>query len=109
MGEGYSLRRLDALEAKEQMLEYMEVHFPKLTPLAQRNLLYACLFSMQMSLKHLSGPDRESAVRKISAYFRSHTTTLPKDLGAKEMLWLRLGRISLKGTAYLRNLLKIGL
>jgi hypothetical protein len=109
MGEGYSLRRLDALEAKEQQLTYVQQNFPRLVPTVQRNLLFACINATQMSLKYLSPKDKAQAIQRTRLVFRGHSANLSPSIRSKERLWFFLAKCSLRGTAALRNFLKIGL
>ncbi|MCR4673151.1 MAG: glycosyltransferase [Lachnospiraceae bacterium] len=67
MGAGYSLKRLDALEAKLARQQYVEENFPELTQIAALNLFGSCIYSGQMTLKHLSGEEQKEAVRKIDS------------------------------------------
>src|SRR5574344_1816284 len=55
MGESYSLRRLDGLEAKAEGQKYIELHFSNLAPVAKVNLILSCFYACQMSLKYLKG------------------------------------------------------
>ena len=109
MGESYSLRRLDSLEAKQHQLQYMKDHFPPLVPLVHINLLFSCLYSLQMVLRHMSGSEKAEAMHRLTLIFRTHALSLPAGLTAKQRLWLTLAKLSFRGTAALRNALKIGL
>lgn len=108
MGESYSLRRLDGLEAKLQQLSFFETNYSDLRFIAQKNLLFSSIYAMQMILRYMSGPDKKEAIRKVSTIFKTHTTHLPTGISVKQKLWLYLGKISLRVTARVRNILKIG-
>ncbi len=109
MGESYSLRRLDGLEAKELQLQYMEEHLPTFVPQAQKNLLFSCLYAAQMSLLYLQGEEKKKALSQISQIFKNTATSLSIGGSMKELGWIYSARISLRGTAFVRNCLGIGL
>jgi len=110
MGQGYSLKRLDGLEAKVQRLTFITERFPALLDAAALSLHFSCLYAMQMTQAHMTGRDRKTAEHAIqdafSAVKRHRYTT---DLSPKQQLWATLSRFSLSATAKLRNFLKIGL
>ena len=110
MGASYSLRRLDALDAKIERQAYLEEHFPDLAPTARLNLASTCLFSAQMSLRYLSGDELKAAREKIGSVWakcRPSGEEL-KPLSFKSGLWLRLARVSFWGTARLKCILRKG-
>lgn len=110
MGQGYSLKRLDALEAKLQRQEYIVRNFPGLAELAGLNLLGSCIYAGQMSLLHLHGEERAEAKRKIAAILRSSPVPLKARMAVagSNKAWFALARISFWGTCRLKNLLKKG-
>ncbi len=109
MGESYSLRRLDGLEAKQLQLQYMTAHEPSCVALAHKNLLFSCIYAMQMTLRHLHGSEKKEAHIRIRSIFKTAQSPLPGGLSVKQRFWLFLARLSLKHTCVFRNLLNIGL
>lgn len=107
MGEGYSLKRLDSLEAKQQRLEYLKVHYPALENAARIDLLFSCMYAMQMSLRHLL--HQELAVAKSMIVRTWNQSKGNVKIPFKQRVWYTLACISFEGTCRLRNLLKIGL
>lgn len=107
MGEEYSVKRLDALEAKLLRFQYIEKKHPCLISDAKCNLSFSCIWSEQMVIKCLHGSEKQQAQRKINQVWNELRNARPRTL--KEGIWLTLARISLPGTAWLRNLLRIGL
>lgn len=109
MGEGYSLRRLDSLDAKLLRLVYIREHFPQLVSLAQCDLLFSCMYAMQMCLQHLSFSDmalaREKIVNIINFLRPIHRQ---KGMSAKQSIWLYISQLSFEKTCKLRNMLMIG-
>ena len=110
MGDGYSLKRLDALEAKQQMLEYIHTTFPVLESEMRVNLWFSCMYHYQQALMWVVEKDQQLALTKIA----SIKNTLPiskTDFSVpslKQKLWLLLASISFDITCRLRNRLKIG-
>lgn len=111
MGSGYSLRRLDALEAKQARQRYLERSFPRLAPGAGINLFASCIYAGQMSLRCLNAEDRRAAVQRISAVALScrPTARALAKLPLRQRVWLHLARVDFWGTVRLKNLLKKGL
>lgn len=68
MGSGYSLKRLDALEAKAQRRRYLEEFYPELSGKAKVNLYFSCVYAAQMSIKYLKEPELAQAKRIIDGY-----------------------------------------
>lgn len=108
MGEGYSLKRLDAVEAKVQRCAYIQECFPALSPLATKDLWLTCIYQGQLAVRTLDKADTE----KILTYFENIMETHPFQMegcSAKERLWLNMAKSSLMAACRVRNALKIGL
>ncbi len=111
MGETYSKKRLDAIEAKVRRQAYLDQSIPELSGKGKINLLFTCLYHGQLALKHLQGSDKKS----VYAYLRSVIRQTP--LTGKEMVhlsalhrgWLWLAQHSLALTCRFRNLFHIGM
>lgn len=108
MGEGYSVKRLDAIEAKEQRCTYMYKRFPALSALSIKDLWLTCIYQGQMALRTLNKTETE----KILSYFENVMETHPfqaEECSMKEKLWLNMAKSNLMATCRVRNALKIGL
>lgn len=68
MGNGYNIRRLDALEGKMNRQAYIEKNFPILTTKAKVDLYGSCMFAYQSVLKFMSGNDKKKACKIIKDY-----------------------------------------
>ena len=68
MGNGYNIRRLDALEGKMNRQAYIEKNFPILTTKAKVDLYGSCMFAYQCVLKFMSGNDKKKACKIIRDY-----------------------------------------
>lgn len=111
MGEGYSLRRLDAIEAYERRYRYLKEHFVGLEREARVGMVNACIYHGQMALKYLPVSEREHAMRYLyevkGRYPIRHAEYANRKLTHR--LWLDLARVSLPLTCRVRNTLGIGL
>lgn len=110
MGASYSLKRLDAVEAKTQMTEYIAEHFPALAPKARVNLAFTCLYHGQLTMKHLSGPERKQALAYLKSTLREHPLT-PADYTMRPLthrVWLHLAPHAFTLICRLRNAAGIG-
>ena len=111
MGEGYSLKRLDAVEAKCERQRYLEANFPELVACGKINLLFYCLYQGQMALRYTKGKERKKAMERLipiakEQHFSRQET---KTLSFTHRVWLKLGRSCFIMTCRIRNLCKIGL
>lgn len=68
MGEGFNLRRLDALEAKAERQRYIEANFPNLEKQAKTDLFATCIFMCQSAMKFLKGKEKKQAKNVIKKY-----------------------------------------
>lgn len=108
MGEGYSLKRLDAVEAKAQRCAYIQERFSALSPLAVKDLWFTCIYQGQLALRTLDKTEAE----KILAHFENVMERHPFQMegcSLKERLWLNMAKSSLAVACRIRNALKIGL
>ena len=110
MGASWNLRRLDALQAKQERQQYLEKHFPALSVTGAENLLSTCIYHGQMARKYLPENDRKEAVKRINDVRKTVRLSLKdiRPLGFKEGLWIRLSKVSFWGTVRLKNLLRKG-
>ena len=110
MGEGYSLKRLDALEARGQRLAFIQQSFPQLEASERTNLLFFCIYSLQMAMRHLSKDDLAIAETRIcSTIQKLQLLKKPGTLTGKQRAWVSMAKCSVRATCRLRNALKIGI
>lgn len=109
MGNAFSLKRLDILEAKFERLQFIENNFPSVKPYASENLWFSLIYLMQMCYKHISGDDFNTAKEKIVSMKKACVSPKIKYAsGIKQKIWLFLSKISFLGTCKLRTMLGIG-
>lgn len=107
MDEGFSLKRLDALEGKLLRLRYIQECYPDMVTDATTDLCFFCFWLAQKVLKSMEGDQREKGLQKTHQVWKQLRDARPRTF--KEWVWMTLGRISFLGTALLRNWLRIGL
>ena len=108
MGEAYSLKRLDAMEAKEQRLAFLEKEFPELAEKSKTDLMFSCLYHGQLALIHLKEPEKQQALEQLKNIF-GRTPLELKGLSVTHKCWLMLAKCNFELCCKIRNLLGIGL
>lgn len=111
MGEGYSLKRLDAIEAYCLRLEFVRRMFPALEIEASASLWANCIYNGQMALRFLHQREEKN---RVFLYLRRQLTQYPisrADYQNQKMthrIWFTMARMSLRGACLIRNCLNIG-
>ena len=109
MNNDYSLRRLDALEAKCLRQTYLDSEYPELSDKGRINLIFFAIYNGQMALKHLNKSEKKAAFDQLKNCVSENIKSLNiNKLPAKQKIWFTLAKASLKACCTLRNMLKIG-
>ena len=109
MNNGYSIRRLDALEAKCLRQTYLDTKYPELSDKGRINLIFFAIYNGQMALKHLDKTEKKAAFIQLKNCINNNITLLDLNkLPIKQKIWFTLAKTSLKVCCTLRNILKIG-
>ena len=108
MGEGYSLKRLDAVEAKVQRCAYIQERFPELSPLAIKDLWFTCIYQGQLALRAQDKAEAEKILTNFENIMETHPFQM-EGCNMKERLWFNMAKSSLIAACRVRNALKIGL
>ena len=108
MGEGYSLKRLDAIEAKKQRLEFLEKQFLELADKAKIDLAFSCLYHGQLAMKHLEGPEKHQAIGQMKEII-GRIPLKTKDLPVTHKCWIVFAKLNFEACCKVRNKLGIGL
>lgn len=91
MGEKYSLKRLDGLEAFEERILYIKEHFPNLEPLAIKVFCFGSMSHYHLiSINNKVDPQksfRKSILRKVKQY---NKLSVVKNWHWKEIVWYQL-------------------
>lgn len=107
MGEKYSAKRLDALDAMELRCEYMKERFPKLYNNALTVYIGSCMYHLQLAL---SAKVDKLIIRNVKSrlIYRKNGNVF-ENLAGKQKWWMHMFVLMPTATCKLRNLLKIGL
>lgn len=108
MAERYSLRRLDAVEAKQQRLTFLEKEYPHLAQQARRDLLFSCMYHGQLALRDLDYAQQTAALSRLKAAVKDCSGGLG-DMKGIHKLWVLLAKHDLRLCCRIRNTLGIGL
>lgn len=110
MGDGFTIKRLDALEAKVNRLHYIERNYPKLLSLARRELWFFCMYSRQMLLMHCPKAMSDEGAGIIRGVLQDCPIQIRDWDGkhGKQLVWLALAKLSFEWTCRIRNVLGIG-
>lgn len=111
MHETFSIKRLQALEAKTLRLKYVDKNYKKLLFVAKNDLWLTCVYMGQMSLEHFSKDDSRKAFEYINDILRfcKFSKNDMKQLRFTYKVWALVTRISIKMACRLRNWMNIGL
>ena len=111
MGEAYSLKRLDVLEAREQRQAYLCECLPVLVNKGQINLFFTCIYHGQMALKYLSGEKRKTAFVQLKNASRKWKLSdeQKRMLKFTHRIWAQMAEYSLEFTCFVRNRFSVGL
>lgn len=111
MGERYSLKRLDAVEAKVFRQRYLENVMPELKEVGKLNLTFTCLYHGQLALHQLNRQEQNTALdylKKVIDSNRLEKTDLI-GLSLTHRTWLKLSQVSFVVTCRLRNICGVGM
>lgn len=111
MGEGYSIRRLDAMEAYERRYHYLAERFPELEQEARLSIVGNCIYHGQMALKYLPREEKRQAMRYLHEVKDRYPIKRVEYANEKitHRLWLDLARLSLRTSCEIKNTLGVGM
>lgn len=110
MGQGYNLRRLDALEGKWNRQKYIEKYYPKLALQAKLDFFGSCIYLLQCVLKYMSGKEKRQAVDAIRKYKKKCRLTYSEIITVRKGIrkYYFLAKMNLYLCCQLRAKLNIG-
>lgn len=112
MGERYSIRRLDAIEAKQQRMHYLQREFPELEGRGQLDLLFSCIYHGQLAQRDLPKAENKRVMTRLKSVIKDcpmPSEEIRNQITATHRFWLHLAKINLPLTCALRGLLGVGL
>ncbi len=110
IGAGYTVKRLDGLEARILRMEYLQ-KYPELACLTRQNLVMDCMWHYQSAKTHLAGQEQETALTKVRETMKNCPAVPLHRLSGKmtHRLWYLLFRTMPELTTWVRNKIGIGL
>ena len=109
MGQGYSLKRLDGLEARFLRWQYLQ-KYEELACLTRQQYIFECMWNLQSALRNLTGEERKQAKTELLRRMKQTPRVPGKKLqvDARHRLWYELMFNLPILTANFRNWIKIG-
>ena len=111
MGQDFSLKRLDAVEAYEKRLRYFAEKYPTLEKEMRKKLFSACIYYGQRVLECTNEEGKKQGFSYLEIIAKKYP--LPRSAYATDKithrLWFAMGGVSLRGVCDLKNFLKIGI
>lgn len=109
MGDGYSLKRLDGLEARAQRMRDLQ-KYSELAELTRQQFALDCMYHWQCACRHLSGEERACAVRRIRTQLKETDPVRwnKLTLKTKYKVWYALFRKVPDYVVKMRNCIGIG-
>lgn len=110
MGNGYTLKRLDGLEARNDRMKFLK-KYSELDILLQQKMILDCMWHYQCVCRTLKGDEYKKAVSVIYDIIKNIPVKIliKFDLTKRYNYWCIFFRVMPKSVARIRNFLKIGL
>lgn len=109
MNRSYSLKNLDALDAKVERTNFIEKYYPELFQLSRNDLWFSCIYSGQRLLANGNASDRENGFKKIKDILVRYPIEFKgNSQSIDQRIWLFTTCTSIKLTCKIRNWLRIG-
>ena len=106
----YSVKRLDAVEAKCLRQGFLEEKYPEISSCGRIDLYRTCMHNGQNIVRYLRGEEKRTALKRVKSAMKQFPLT-DEDMSRMKpahRFWARLSRLSLTATCSLRNFLNIG-
>lgn len=109
MGKGYSLKRLDGLEARYRRMQDLQ-KYPELAEITREQIWLDYLYHYQTVSTCLTDECKKRVIERIKAYMQSKPTFQKNStIQKKYRIWLRAFYLVPDFVVFLRNKLRIGL
>ena len=111
MGNGYTIKSLDAMEAYCKRYEYIREKFPELERTALCAIWEMCIYQGQMALTYLKDNQRQIVFNTLDEIQRKYRICHEdyKSMKFSHRIWLGISRISLIVACVIKKQLKIGI
>ena len=110
MGQAYSEKRLDLLEAYKEELSLVQSQFPALESRVATLFCFRVLYGYQSVFRMEEGPERNRCLELLREYREAWTAIKDRGRprGSKQRLWYTMAVCSVEGTAKVRNRFNVG-
>lgn len=109
MGSGFSIRTLDAVEARKRQYYYMKENYPELSGKAQSQVMGSCLYFGQKAVSCLASEAKEEALQIILDVYDEIYNSQPIYESKKQKFWYAVAKWNFCFCCKIRNWLKIGM
>ena len=109
MGEGYSIKRLDAVEAKLRRNAFVKEKFPNLSNMSDADVRFTLIYHGQLILQYVDQREKQQAFAKLKALYPSRVSWHKNKMKVTHRMWLALAEVNLMLCCKMRNLLGVGL
>ena len=111
MGQAYSEKRLDLLDAYLDEMNFVEENYPEILGKAVYLFCFRLLYAYQSVLRIPNENERTRCLLRLQKYIViwKENRNIGQPEGIKQRIWYFLATISVKQTAKLRNILKVGM
>lgn len=100
-------KRLQAIDAKIQRLDYIKRNYPSLEEVCLINLWFTCIYQGQMALMELEKKKAQNVIESLINVLKKYPVNHYKLYG-NEKIWINMAKRTLKITCWIRNKLQIG-
>ena len=109
IGAGYTIKRLDGLEARFLRMQYLQ-KYPELAALTRQNLILDCMWHYQSVKTHLGVQEQETALAEIRKTMKNCPAVPLHQLTGKttHKVWYLLFRTMPELTVWMRSKIGIG-
>ena len=111
MGQNYSIKRLDGVEARYRRLIFIKNNYYSLYNFEKKSFFFYCLYNCQCILRCKNKSDKIKGYNIIQSYIKKidFNSKEQSKMSLKEIVWIRLSKVSIKLTCIIRNKLGIGI
>lgn len=111
MGVKFSVKRLDALEAMSQRINFLKNTYPDLVCGEMASYYFGCIYDMQAAMRSCKKKELNEIRECLKPHIEQSILTYDafNQMPFKQKVWYVLSRINFDLTCRLRNCLKVGL
>lgn len=110
MHKGYSIKRIQDIEAQYERYEFIKEYYPEHTQIAINTLFFSSLYHMQQALKYLDKTEIKQVYKELDNILKKVCSfkMLMSYVPIKQKIWVLLSKINFCFACKLRNKLRMG-